>query len=1212
MTHKLSDGPFQTDEQKAVFTALLGKIGAGPAALYIDACILRARPNMFIATAPLVAHALREVERAIADRLVPVSFQQCAMCGRERRDTAAQMATIASLGVLPGIEMLKELRGEGNELAHRAGLQRPRSFDAAFIAAVARFDGALAAVLTTLAVPASAEATSEFLNRLATRHGPLDIRPTDRERKVLESLLNKVAPGPAAWYADALAIQEERFSFLFSRVNLVAHALREAESALRDVLQPRGFDPVKCEECRETINGHEQEITAILYAYQISDDDEAARLWRQFAGPASTDGLAGLAHKSSLDLPKLFDEGTAEVFRNVTDIFATLFARFEYTFARYIHLLDELLAAKQLRKKHEIAAFKGSIPHTDLTYDYFFTRATNPQWLVALRDHDAFQLTPEPYRREGAVVFPAWPQGAYLCRLLEMPSADIEEIFAVLERATASANPRVHERIVEAALLMDKERRRKIAERERLWLEEGRHVPFLLGEAFGGLVVALATDGATQLAVGMLDRLLRLEVIETGDEKDLRLHVDRLAYDQLLEKTVTRIAPACGTEILSVLADALDTLRKFDRANLTAPPRDYSYIWRPAIEPHERNLRGGLGQAIIDSLRDASEEVVRAEPDKLQAVVTWLEARQWNIYRRIALHLAATSSNSDVAAELTSRSDYLSELDFRHEMSRLLRAHAGRLRDDIPEELLLIRATLASEETPVGGFEAVWAQEHSPLAAAEVQAMPVAALVEFIRSWTPPPRDLFNGQTHGALAAVIRNMVPRRSSEFSALAMLFAGLHPTYIRNLLEGLDEVIQRGDNITWLSVMELGLWLADQERAPGDQLVVDPFAEEKTWRYGRRAFLDLLEHAMCRETPLLPAEQWRRTWHLLQRLALDPDIGEDDLMVTDVDTTARSVFFGLQSVAGKALSLMIRFPMVLRLMKVAATDVENTLRYVFDVVESHLQVASAEEPTFTVMGHHFVDLMALDGERARALAGVLFVPTGPGRAAWSAYLTNLVHLECGVLLREQYSNAIEALDRDSREASFLDLRLAGHVLTLYLSGALTLDDDDLVPRLFAHASPALRAKALWDVSRGLSEAPPSTLPRHVALWEWCARALPADDLRAFQGWARSRKFDDIWVLDQLLSLTPRGVQLSCYLLVEYLELIFDADPQRVTRALASLVEHQTEDRDVQEVHAARLAVLRIVKRAHEVGEPAREEGQRLANLMTARGFYDFKDLA
>jgi|GEM_PF-994421 len=1211
MTDELSDGPFQTDEQKVVFTTVLGKIGAGPAALYTDACMLRARPNMFIATAPFVAHALREVERAIAQRLAPVSFQKCATCGRERRDTAAQMATIASLGVLPGIELLKNLRGEGNELAHRAGLQRPRSFDADFKAAVARFDGALAAVLTSLAVPASAGATSEFLNRVTTRTAPLDIRPTDRERKVLESLLNKMAPGPAAWYADALAIQDERFSFLFSRVNLLAHALREAESALRDVLQPRGFDPIKCKECRETINGHEQEITAILKAYQISEDDEAARLWRQFAGAASTDGLAGLAHKASLDLPKLFDEGTAEVFWNVTKIFATLFARFEYTFGRYIHLLDELLAAKQLRKKHEIAAFKGSMPHTDLTYDYFFTRAISPQWLVALRDHDAFQLTPEPYRRRGAVVFPAWPQGTYLCRLLEMPSTDTEEIFAVFERATASANPRVHERILEAALLMDKERRRKIAECERSWLEERRHIPFLLGESFGGLVVALAADGATQLAVGILERLLRLEVIETGDEKDLRLNVDRLAYDHLLEKA-TRIAPACGTAILSVLADALDTSRKFDRPTLTASPRDYSYMWRPAIEAHERNLRGGLREAIIDSLRDASEEIVRAEPDKLQEVVTWLEARQWNIYRRLALHLVATSPDSDVASDLASRSDYLSEFDFRHEMSRLLRAHPGRLRDDIPEELLLIRATLASEEAPVRGFEAVWAQEHSPLAAAAVQTMPVAALVEFIRSWTPPPRDLFNGQTHGALAGVIRNMVPQRSSEFSALAMLFVGLHPTYIRNLLEGLDEVIQRGENIKWLPVMELGLWLADQERAAGDQLVVDPLAEEETWRYGRRAFLDLLEHAMWRETPLLPAEHWRTTWHLLQRLALDPDIGDDDLTVIDADTTARSVFFGLHSVAGKALSLMIRFPVVLRLMKVAATDVENTRRYVFDVVESHLQATSAKEPTFTVMGHHFADLMALDGERARGLAGVLFVPTGLGRAAWSAYLTNRVHLECGSLLHEQYSNAIDALDGDSREPSFLDLRLAGHVLTLYLSGALTLADNDLVTRLFAHASPALRAKALWDVSRGVSEAPPSTLPRHVALWEWCAGALPADDLRAFQGWARSRKFDNIWVLDQLLSLTPRGVQLSCYLLVEYLELIFDADPQRVTRALASLVEHQTEDRGLQEVHAARLAVLRIAKRAHEVGEPAREEGRRLANLMTARGFYDFKDLA
>jgi hypothetical protein len=1199
---------FRTDEQRAVFAALLGKIGAGPAALYIDACVLRARPDMLIATAPFVAHALREVERAIAGRIVPVSFQACATCGRERRDTAAQMTVIASLGVLPDIELLKKLRGEANELAHRAGLQRPRSFDADFTTAVAQFDGALAAVLTSLAVPASTSATTEFLERLTTPPAILDIRPTDREREVLESLLNKAAPGPAAFYADALALQDDRFSFLFARANLIAHALREAESALRDVVLPRGFDPIKCAECHETINGHQQEIAAILHAYEIASEEEAARLWRQFADPTAADGLAGLAHKSSLDLPKPFDNATAEVFRHVTEIFATLFARFEYTFGRYIHIVDELLAAKQLRKKHEVAAFKGSIPHTDLTYDYFFTRATNPQWLVVLRDHDAFQLTPEPYRRDGALVLPAWPQGVYLRRLLETPSAAIDEIFSVFERATASANPRVHEQIVEAALLMDKERRQNIAERERAWLEEERFVPFLLGEAFGELAVVLAADDAAQLAVAMLERLLRMEVIETNDDRDLRLHVDRLAYDHLLEKVTPRIAPACGTAILSVLADALDSFSRFERPSLTAPPSDYSYIWRPAIEPHERNLRGGLREAIIDSLRDAAAEIVRAEPDKLPAVVIWLESRQWNIYRRLALHLVAESSSSDLAVDFASRPEYLGQLDLRHEMSRLIQAHAGHLREDIPEELLTIRRTLAAETTPLGGVEAFWAQEHSPLSAEEVEAMPVVSLVEFIRSWTPPPREFLSGQTHGAFAGIIRSVVTRHASEFSSAAMLFCDLRPAYIRNLLEGLDEVGQRGENIEWQPVMELGVWLADQERAAGDHRVINPFAEEETWRYVRRAFLDLLEHAMWRETPLVPAEHWRTAWHLLQRFALDPDSGDDEDAVIDADANTRSVFSALHSVSGKALSLLIRFPVILRQMRVPATDVENTRQHIFNVVESHLRAANAAAPTFTVIGHHFTDLIALDGDRARRLAAALFVPTVASRAAWSAYLMNRVRIECGALLREQYSDAIDALDANAAKASFLEENLGRHLVALYCSGEITLDDDDLIARFFTHASPALRTQALWDISGALAAAPASVLPALVALWEWCVRSLPASELRAFQAWARSGRFDEAWVLDQLLSLARRGTQLSSYLLVEYLEPIFDADPQRVTRVLATLVEHQAEE---HEVHAARHAVLRIAKRAHDAGEPAQQESRRLANLMTARGFYDFKEL-
>jgi len=425
---------------------------------------------------------------------------------------------------------------------------------------------------------------------------------------------------------------------------------------------------------------------------------------------------------------------------------------------------------------------------------------------------------------------------------------------------------------------------------------------------------------------------------------------------------------------------------------------------------------------------------------------------------------------------------------------------------------------------------------------------------------------------------------------------------------VLEGLDEVVQRGDNIKWQPVMDLGLWIAYQQRSANDYRVNDPFAEEETWRYVRRAFLDLLEHAMWRETPLVSAEHWRTVWHLLQRLALDPDVGAEEDGVDDGDADARAVTFTLNSVTGKALSLLVRFPRILLQMQMPLTDVESTKNHVFNVIESHIETANAAVPMYTVIGHHFWDLIALDGDRARGLSAALFAPTPAGRAGWSAYLMNHVSLECGALLREQYSNAIDALDPTSAKTTFMEKRLAGHVLRLFLSGALTLDDDDLVAHLFSKASPALRAQTLWDVSGILPDAPESTLPRLVALWEWSARALATDELRAFESWACARMFNEIWVLDQLLDLTMRGTQLSCYRLVEYLEEIVEKDPRRVTRTLAAIVEHKKED---HEVHASRHAILRIVKRAHDAGEPARQEGRRLANLMTAAGFFDdFKD--
>ena len=58
-----------------------------------------------------------------------------------------------------------------------------------------------------------------------------------RQTRTYERLARLVGPGPAAFFLDACRLMEEGKPFQ-STTHLVAHLLREIESALRDVLEP--------------------------------------------------------------------------------------------------------------------------------------------------------------------------------------------------------------------------------------------------------------------------------------------------------------------------------------------------------------------------------------------------------------------------------------------------------------------------------------------------------------------------------------------------------------------------------------------------------------------------------------------------------------------------------------------------------------------------------------------------------------------------------------------------------------------------------------------------------------------------------------------------------------------------------------------------------------------------------------------------------------
>ncbi len=1214
---------FENAVQREVFDALLAKIGATAAALYLDSCTLRQLGARLDSTRMLVAHALREVRASIEYRL-----------GSESPPVTEK----------PGdLDVLRRLL---NKLAHRRWLEIPEPIDEKFRTAAAKVDETLASLLNDLNVAEAPDAGLHFLahmKRAGEAFAEASLR--DHDVHVLQKFVDHIAPGPKAYYHDALRLLDDRFSFVVTRSYLIAHALREAESGLRDVLLPHEFHPDEMQEKAE--NTHLQEVHAILAAYGIPRFDAVAQAWESITTVAADSNLAVRAHVSEfhLELPRGLDHEAQGLFRSVIDVFAALLARFEHEFGKYLHLMDEILSSAIVQKKK----FLSELPQTDAIYDYFFRRLDNPDWIAALADSNVLRHTPEPFRRGDRTEFPAWPQGDYLRRMLDRDRVLAPAISAILKLAAASANPRVHEEIARVASLLPPDLRREAAKCETTWIEKHSFTWFLHAEAASALARKLAESGQADAATDLLRVLVRFDVVSDDGGDEIMLCTDRLALEQIMKDDVPQLAAMCGTSILEIVGDALETLQRAKHPGLVSPI-DYSYVWRTTIEAQEQNVRGDLRDELVDALRDGGTALVESDRSRLREVASCLLRRSWNIERRVALHIVACGDDSELAGELASRIDLLDSDDCWHEMSRILTAHwreipegarsavtefilnlaasatfdsgatrwrqfrhISRLPTPVPADLQLVARRLAAEfgtisdpdllmKAPRAGFVA----PHTPLSRDELARMEIGEIIAFLQRWQPRPTDYQTMTTDspGALAEHLRAIVAMRPDEYADVARKFRDLPPVYVLAVVGGLADAAQHGAKFRWNELTDLLSWVIGQTRQVNDHRAVSDENTSRSWLFVRLAILDLLENAMRSRS--LPTEGAEQIGDFLQELSRDPNPSAEDERdhPNDIERWFANAF---GTVRGRLIRVLLVF---------AEWANSETARHTVIRTIDELLYQESSPGVYFMIGNVFVHLLRLDSEWSRSHVGRLFDGSAElATAAWAGYLQDGITTESVALLRSKYELAVAALDPRA-EPSPVDKWLGQVLVLVYSHGDVGPEQDSLIQRFFERAPDALRYHSLWSAAAHI-RANPSTdhsiIARLMALWEWRVEQCGSvSELRAFDSWFQSGVFPIEWALDQLARAGERGVRFSGFMMLvnDDLANLWPNNAARLMVATRAITEAET---DYMQLNAARQGLRRLVTQGSASDDLAiRGEARRIANIVAARGMTDFKDLA
>jgi hypothetical protein len=746
---------------------------------------------------------------------------------------------------------------------------------------------------------------------------------------IYKKLLLLVGPGPAIFYQDACSLMAESFA-LQSTTHLVAHLLRDIESALRDVLEPIVENAKPVHAIDESAK-HKSEILAILSYLDISESDPISIAWIKLAGRGSTYALHARAHRRNLSPPRPFDEDFIRFWADAQMILKIVLDKFEARYSRVFDVLDRIIARTR-PSAHDIEQLRTHVPNNMTTWRYFFGRLPTKEWLTLLKEAGFFDAPPKPQvdDENGTMRLIPWPRSQYLARAA---SSSPTQVLEVILDIPDTENTLVHSDLVDAALVMPQELAARFAEKEAAWLDAHESIDFLLPQKLAELVGHLAKGKQVEAALTLARSLLQILPPKKAEgyaiTSEPRARFDTWNYEQILQNQLPTLAVMAGEKTVAMLCELLESAVRLYRQGLG--PEDYSSLWRPAVEDNDQNRLSDPKELLVSAVRDAALQTIEAEQSRLPTIIEELKKRKWFIFQRMGIHILnifSKGSDALIAERLTDRTIF-DQPTLWHEYSLLIQNHFADLSpenqhkilkwiDDGPDvddlvagekrsthktptreeteryvkhwqlsHLTPIRASLPEEWKPryreltkefgeperpeflvrsVARFGPT-----SPKKAQELKSLSVADIVQYLKEWRPSGGIL--APSPEGLGRELTTVTSSDPIRFASDANSFRELDPTYVRSILSGFTEAVKNKLPFAWATVLELCQWVVKQPRTAGEQENIS-LEFDVGWTQTRKTIARLLSKGFETGPSEIPFDLRNIVWQIIEPLTKDPD--------------------------------------------------------------------------------------------------------------------------------------------------------------------------------------------------------------------------------------------------------------------------------------------------------------------------------------------------
>jgi hypothetical protein len=1089
-----------------------------------------------------------------------------------------------------------------------------------------------------------------------------------RQKRIYNRLNDLLGPGPAFFYRDACILMASELP-ISSTSHLVAHLLRDVESALRDILETF-VDEAELKRVRNKTGevSHRDEVLVILTALDFSEDDPIIGMWLGLTGKNNVRALHSRAHRNNLAPPRPLNKDFRDFWFDMEKILDEVLDIFESKYLTIHKVLDDLKRIKNPSKK-DAEYLKVHIPNNYAAFSYFFQDLDNPAWLNPLSKNGIFLNPPPPIINveEGSSSHPLWPNSRYLIKMAAVSPNIVLKIALEIE----TENTNVQSDLVDVACALPAAMAVKFVPKFSGWLKKPF---FFLAHKISPLVKNLASNGEIVGALSLSKEMLSFELpgdaTTTKEKKYLnnpRPRIDPYEFEVFINETLPVVAENDPYNTFIMLLELLDEALELGNQNKDSTFRDYSEIWRPAIEPHPQNSEHMEPRSLlISAVRDITVFLIDKNPELLEKVIHELDKYNWTTFKRLTLHILRTFGDKhiDLVSKKLLDKELFDSISCYHEYIVLAGTYFSRLKSKEKNTILnwidkgpkdkkyqeywqLRRLTILQNSlfgrwkdrfnsltAKFGQIEypdlLSWSSDiktgpTSPLSQEHIENMILEELIIFLQIWQQPKG--FTMDSPGGISRALTATVANNPERYAISSLLFTQVDPTYVRGLMSGFREALKANKPFEWEPILKLMEWVVNQERKiPGREKTDDWEDVDPDWGWTRMDIGRLLEDGL-NDDKKNPIEYKHKTlvWKIISIITDDPDPSSNDESASSMDPATNS----LNTTRGVAFHALIAYALWLKRRLISKEENRiisfNEMPEVRTVLDEHLDMN--KDPSLTirsVYGWLFPNLLYLDRDWVLSNKDRIFPRSELGQqqwnAAWDAFITfSRPTLDLLKILESEYQIAINKLDETISEVAWRvnpGKRLVEHLMIYYGLGVLD-QTSSLMKGFWSIAPVSFRSYAFEFVGRVSKDAPPEFIRRYQQLWEtrFAIIKINKDDQSVLEeskqfGWLFGfGTFPEEWSLEQLDQVLDITSEIdNDHFVIERLSMLSDMYHLVTVSILGKLLE----DPLTWKIIGARKEVEKILTNAIQSDDKkASKIAGDVVNRLAAKGYTDFAQL-